>query len=182
MQVALVKNKYGNGKVHNGFQESLDKIWPQIDRYVQTIRSDQKSLWITGHSLGAALATLAGSRYQQKGFLAHGLYTFGSPRVGNVVFKNSLIIPHHRFVNDNDIVTIVPPNILGTLENEDNELKFSGLEENVYVHSGKAIFFKSKRDDNMPPESLQDMILDHTPIIYSDKIWNSLISPMLPLP
>ena len=36
------------------------------------------------------------------------LYTFGSPRVGWNGYCKSLCVPHHRWVNNNDIVTRVP--------------------------------------------------------------------------
>ncbi len=77
-------------------------------------------VWVTGHSLGAALATLFASRMlseMERGrhFKLRGLYTFGSPRVGNKEFqqkfesearKRGLSIVRVR--NGNDIVTRVP--------------------------------------------------------------------------
>jgi triacylglycerol lipase len=41
------------------------------------------------------------------------LYTYGSPRVGWPGFVNTLGVKHHRWVNNNDIVTTVPPFLLG---------------------------------------------------------------------
>jgi len=38
--------------------------------------------WFHRHSLGAALATLAARRFGH----AHGLYTYGSPKVGDAAF------------------------------------------------------------------------------------------------
>jgi len=69
-------------------------------------------VWFTGHSLGAALATLAASRYQTA-----GVYTFGSPLVGNQSFAAAFNAVFHdgagsrsfRYVNDHDVVTQVPP-------------------------------------------------------------------------
>ncbi len=77
-------------------------------------------MWITGHSLGAALATLFASRVlseieRGRHYKLRGLYTFGSPRVGNREFKQKferLAAAHGvtiaRFRNENDIVTRVP--------------------------------------------------------------------------
>ncbi|MBL4694806.1 hypothetical protein JKY72_05560 [Candidatus Gracilibacteria bacterium] len=45
------------GQVHQGFQEALDLIWPELNSYLKEIKTP---LYITGHSLGGALATLAG--------------------------------------------------------------------------------------------------------------------------
>lgn len=90
---------YGN--VHRGFKEAFDAVWPQIE----PVGWDDKELFITGHSLGAALATLAVSRIG-KG----DLYTFGSPKVGDAKFVESFNKGHEsiRFVNNNDIVARVP--------------------------------------------------------------------------
>jgi len=41
------------------------------------------------------------------------LFTFGSPRVGWRKYVKSLGVNHHRFVNNNDIVTRVPMRIMG---------------------------------------------------------------------
>jgi hypothetical protein len=68
-------------------------------------------LYITGHSLGGALATVA-LRYLEK---VEGLkdqiaacYTFGSPRVGNADFESDIRSPVYRVVNFTDIVTFLP--------------------------------------------------------------------------
>ena len=69
------------GLVHYGFVEALDKVFPTIEYLLESIDiSLEKPIKTvcTGHSLGAALATLCAARID-----AHELYTFGSPRVGN---------------------------------------------------------------------------------------------------
>jgi hypothetical protein len=63
----------------------------------------------TGHSLGAAAATLATSLWPRA-----ALYTFGSPRVGNPAFGDTLRGSRvERFVNCCDLVCRVPPEGLG---------------------------------------------------------------------
>ena len=73
------------------------------------------SLWITGHSLGAALATLAAAKFTFEGdapIPIQGVYTFGSPRVGDTTFAEAydakLRDITFRFRNNNDVVTRVP--------------------------------------------------------------------------
>ena len=94
------------GKVHVGFKGEINKVWPSIEKAVAGI----DSLYITGHSLGAAMATIAASRVQSK---VTALVTFGSPRVGNAEFVNSLTVTHYRVQNNCDDVTKVPFRLMG---------------------------------------------------------------------
>ncbi|GGA24467.1 lipase family protein [Paenibacillus physcomitrellae] len=72
-----------------------------------------KPLFITGHSLGAALATLCAlDLAANTAFKSPYLYTFGSPRVGDPAFAKtfSKYVPNSwRFANLFDIVTMAPP-------------------------------------------------------------------------
>jgi len=100
----------GCGLVHNGFQEEVNKIWDDICVCLRHMQPS-KDFFITGHSLGGAMATIATSRMRSR---VQALFTFGSPRVGTRKFVESIkYVPHFRFVNNNDIVTSVPPAILG---------------------------------------------------------------------
>lgn len=74
-------------------------------------------LYITGHSLGAALATLMAARLaQDKVYGVHAVHTFGSPRVGDAEFARAYeaALGHctFRVVNGEDLVTRVPPGAL----------------------------------------------------------------------
>ena len=95
------------GLVHFGFAQALDKVYDNIVQWLSEQKLDgERHITCTGHSLGAALATIMASRLD-----ANELYTFGSPRVGNRAFvkeMNNDGIKHYRFVNNNDIVTKVP--------------------------------------------------------------------------
>ena len=98
------------GKVHGGFQEEVNDLWMDIVKELD--HNDQlkvrKDVYMTGHSLGAAMATIASTRYQP-----HELFTFGSPRVGGPRFVKNIKCPHYRFMNNNDIVCRIPPAWLG---------------------------------------------------------------------
>ena len=95
------------GLVHFGFAQALDKVYDNIVQWLSEQKLDgERNITCTGHSLGAALATIMASRLD-----ANELYTFGSPRIGNRAFvkeMNNDGIKHYRFVNNNDIVTKVP--------------------------------------------------------------------------
>jgi len=94
----------GRGRVHLGFARAFDAIRPAL---VAEPRND-RTVVITGHSLGAAVATLAAAALQAK---APTLITFGSPRVGDLAFVGSLGhgITVTRFVDCCDVVARIPP-------------------------------------------------------------------------
>jgi triacylglycerol lipase len=99
----------GCGWVHNGFQEEVNKIWDEILTYLN--KANGKNFFITGHSLGGAMATIATSRLSED---VTALYTYGSPRAGTRSFVKSFAnIPHYRHVNNNDVVPKVPFAFLG---------------------------------------------------------------------
>lgn len=96
------------GSVHSGFKTEIDKLWPQVTKWLGK-KVTTKKLVITGHSLGAAMATICASRLHALG-ADLVLYTFGSPRVGdNIWAKQFDNIEAYRIVNNNDIVCRVPP-------------------------------------------------------------------------
>nr|MBF0222139.1 lipase family protein [Desulfobulbaceae bacterium] len=101
------------GQVHSGFLNALNRAWPEVEQAVASSRTRSKSLWFTGHSLGAALATLAVAKLRDINTPVAGLYTFGQPRTGNRVFARNFNSDFgkyaFRFVNNNDVVTRIPP-------------------------------------------------------------------------
>lgn len=96
------------GMVHKGFKGELDKLWADISVALQRI-GDRK-LYICGHSLGGAMATICASRLEEH---TPELYTYGSPRVGGKEFVKGLQVLHYRHVNNNDMVTRLPFWIMG---------------------------------------------------------------------
>ncbi len=106
------------GKVHAGFLRALDNIWDDLTSAITTLQTSAQSVWVTGHSLGAALATLAAARFRlQLAKPVNGIYTYGSPRVGDTDFQmrfNQLCeLTTFRYVNNADGVTRVPPREMG---------------------------------------------------------------------
>lgn len=101
-------------RVHKGFKKEVDDIWPFIKEDL-IAKQPTQDLWFCGHSLGAAMATIMASRCLHDDTVPDPieLYTYGSPRVGWQKYCNSLCIKHHRWVNNNDIVTRVPLTIMG---------------------------------------------------------------------
>jgi hypothetical protein len=98
----------GGGNTHRGFAEALDAVWPEVEA---ALARTAGPLLFTGHSLGAALATLAASLRPEA-----VLYTFGSPRVGDAGFEAATRRRPGfaaRYVNHRDIVCRVPSARLG---------------------------------------------------------------------
>ena len=103
---------WGRGHVHRGFHDALDEIWGEVERRLTDLaQSGQRSFWFTGHSMGAAIATLAAARWQTSARRA--VYTFGSPRVGDRAFVVDWdqAVPVYRFVHGRDLITRIPPKL-----------------------------------------------------------------------
>lgn len=102
------------GRVHKGFRQAYQSVKDDIEKNVAKL--DGIPLYITGHSLGAALATLATQTLEQNHVFRDQIaacYTFGSPRVGNTEFDREYKSVVYRVVNTTDIVTIVPLLVMG---------------------------------------------------------------------
>jgi Lipase (class 3) len=102
------------GLVHRGFLDGINALETELQEF-DAIAKDAEHVWITGHSLGGALAVIAAARSKMKG-ISPSLYTYGQPRVGfgNFADRFAIELPGRliRFVNQSDIVTRVPPGLL----------------------------------------------------------------------
>jgi hypothetical protein len=101
------------GRVHRGFLGAYNSIREEILIALKGVTG--LPLYITGHSLGAALATVATNYLENEVIDGVPLrdqiaacYTFGSPRVGNKEFDRDFKSAIYRVVNTTDIVTVVP--------------------------------------------------------------------------
>ena len=108
-----VMSSTGLGHVHNGFKKASDNVFPTLEKIIGKY-GKTRHIYVTGHSLGAAMATLVSFRCQRSTHLPDpiGLFTFGSPKVGLKKYIKAITdsdITHYRFVNNNDLVTSVPP-------------------------------------------------------------------------
>lgn len=150
IKIKFVEGPNGKGKIHEGFKTGLDKIWNEVWNTMGRKRG-KRTLWITGHSLGGALALTAAARLAfEKNKKVDGLYTFGQPRVGDPVFTdachNKFGNNYFRFVHNNDIVPRIPLRIMGfehtgifkyinSVSQLDNSLTWEELTK--VQHSGK---------------------------------------------
>jgi predicted lipase len=117
-----VPNEFGKGMVHQGFQDQYAKLRPSL---LAAIAGAPGVLWITGHSLGGALATLCAS---DTVLIARNplVYTWAGPRVGwhdyAGWFKPSQF---YRIVNEWDAVPNEPPAI-NFYEHVGEEIRIDG--------------------------------------------------------
>ncbi|MEG4167375.1 MULTISPECIES: lipase family protein [unclassified Microcoleus] len=102
------------GKIHLGFKFIYDKLSQQIREAARQFDT-LKPCYVTGHSLGGALAVLAATDIAVH---INGLkdqvqmYSYGGPRIGDPVFAsfyNELIPSSYRVVNLADVVPVLPP-------------------------------------------------------------------------
>jgi hypothetical protein len=111
-EVDLVKGEDLPGRVHKGFLESLDALWPGIDQLeLADAARAGKSVLVTGHSKGGALVYLAAYRLARLG-IPVAAYTFAAPRTGDQAFATAFdqVLPGTlRFEYQDDIVPHVPP-------------------------------------------------------------------------
>ncbi|MEU5535524.1 lipase family protein [Streptomyces sp. NPDC020362] len=105
----------GNGYVHHGFAEALRSVYPDVRDTLTELRSNGQRVYFTGHSLGGALAMLAGARLylEEPHLAADGVYTYGQPRTCDRLlaeaFNKGFGGRMYRFVNNNDVVPQLPP-------------------------------------------------------------------------
>src|SRR4030095_11282596 len=185
--------KFGHrGSINRRVNEALDELWVAAPKstygiglgpMLATIGRDhpQATFWFTGHGFGGALATLAALQHMK----VAGLYTFGSPMVGDRLFQRAFEIPAWRFVNNTDVLARLP--IVGRYrplkllvlgkKHPVGELKFidangrigpvevlpdgSGVDPFTYVRAKLG--------------GAREAVADHAPLRYSVRTWNDYV-------
>ena len=158
------------GKIHRGFKQEVDRIWPHIE---EALENNSKPLWFCGHSLGGAMANICANRCELSYIDSEPqeLHSFGSPRIGCRKYVNHVRLKHFRWVNNNDIVTRVPPTFMGYRHNG----------EEMYIdRNGNARKIKGWRRVSDRLKGLFrglknfeiDYLSDHSCIDYIDLLFN----------
>lgn len=137
-------------RVHTGFDKALEAIWKQLYNELKgRVLSHNLPIWLTGHSLGGALATLAALRLHDEllkhgtGATIAGLHTFGQPRVGDTACARALDAQfgkrYFRAINQRDVVPRIPlPKTPDTIQ---KVIKGGELKTYDYAHTGRVIYF-----------------------------------------
>jgi triacylglycerol lipase len=169
------------GRVHSGFLKAFAEISDRLDAVVRA-RQPGQQLWLAGHSLGGALATLAAAHIGRDA--VQGLYTYGCPRVGDAAFAS--VLPersHYRFVHRGDWVATVPPEFLGYVH-AGTPQQVPGSPPREYwgdFTRGTGEFAKAlvamARELRVSVGELPFKVAglaDHAPIYYATLLWNAL--------
>ena len=128
------------GRVHRGFATIYGRLSNAIIEAVQQLDVN-KPLYLSGHSLGAPLASLAALDISQKVAALRRnlrLYTYASPRLGDPTFAeafNSIVPNAYRVINQADLVPNLPPTSAANV---------------AYVHAGEQWAFTSAAGDIGP--------------------------------
>jgi triacylglycerol lipase len=176
----LLLEQEGEGKVHKGYREAVDLVWPRLAEHL-----GGRPAWFTGHSLGGGLALVAAARYPA----ARAVVTFGAPRVGDRDYRDAFPLPAFRYVNNSDLVTGLPPGL-------------------GYRHVGKLLYFdrtgalhedagRWDRAIDVAGAHLERLranlgrwtkgdfaalayegLIDHAPVLYATLTWNHFVSTL----
>ena len=136
------QRSFGPGEVHRGFYDNVVAIWDFVSKVVRdalrprvveekgdnnevtnTLRLEpMKCLFMTGHSLGGAIAVLTTAKLlmsepQEICRTLRGVYTFGQPAVGNRSFAEAMDRVFgdrlYRHTHGFDVISRLPPSWKG---------------------------------------------------------------------
>lgn len=149
-----VSNQGVLGKAHRGFVQALNYVQVSVTAALQNLPRETK-LYVTGHSLGGALAVLAAVKCAVSRGLETTLYTFGCPKVGNRKFVKAVdqLVTHFDVINATDIVPRVPFYAMGFARSGqriylsvDGKLKVGCSFWTAFVDRWAALLFGSNHD------------------------------------
>jgi triacylglycerol lipase len=173
----------GAGRVHRGFAHALETVWAPLLARLDALAAGGQRVFFGGHSMGAALGTLAAARWRAHASPeAAAVYTFGSPRAGDAAFVASLAHPVFRLVNNTDVAAHLPP--AGVYEHA-GQLRLFDAEGRSVLDPGRWVRLREAAQGELlrAGEWLRsaaqgellvpgDPLVCHAPIYYALLAWN----------
>lgn len=185
VDLKLVPDQYTGIKLHNGFSQSAQAIFKEI----QPTLNRHYTIITTGHSLGGAIALILAMYLDTDGFNVGPIITFGQPKVTNV--QGAYKFRHldlTRVVTPTDLVPLVPPIDPLDINNLDiywhlgrETILFPGkyysfLEGLASMLRGISFFTKQLSEENLQAHQMtkylgmvSEKILDNRMIPYDDR-------------
>ncbi|MEI2685476.1 MAG: lipase family protein [Cypionkella sp.] len=165
-QTIATENLTFDVPVHTGFVEALQSLWQPIQAQLDVIGF--KPLFLTGHSLGGAIATLLA--FQLKAQQFRSLYTFGCPCVGDVQFAQAF---HDKNLDEKTY---------RYWRGDDAVAKGFTLTGQDYQPVGQEFWFEGGLHSSKLEKGINTAInntiglnqLDHPPILYCYDCWNAI--------
>jgi Lipase (class 3) len=167
------------GVTTKGFHSIYIDIRKEMEQALIKIKGEYDRIFVSGHSLGGALATLTILDLITLGIDPSNItvYTFASPRCADRVLAeklNNSFVKHWRIANTEDIVPTLPgatanifsPDKPATQDEADdenfivrtyNDLKRKGMRS--LVHTGIPIYFTIAKDSIEDNHSLEDVYM-----------------------
>ena len=204
------KYTFGNTKnvhVHSGFFSNVEAVWGDIVDVVHpAIEGGLEELYITGHSLGGAMAVVAAARifeddgpqrlYSGWRKALRGVYTYGQPIVGDGGFKAKFDLLFgsflYRHVYDDDVVPCLPPTSVDSTfvhfgvrraaSTREDSWVLDSLDRRADLLAFASIVesFLTRRIDALHGVKVAYSLDDHSPRGYIDVSRNSL-NPAIPV-
>lgn len=144
---------YKDIMIHNGFNTVYSEMRDSLINVVKNFSDKPFSLLVAGHSLGAAMTTLASIDFTTNvpNVKRTLVYVYGSPRVGNAAFadfiKSKTNLTIHRVVNNSDFFTEVPPAITPNISNDEAPYPYTHVGDE---HSFNINHFSILANHNLP--------------------------------
>ena len=126
----LITDAKSGLKLHSGFTHAAQAIYRQITTHL----NKKRPIYITGHSLGGAVAQIIAIYLQQDGYQLKEVITFGQPKVSNFSAAQSYPnLPLIRVVTPRDVIPLIPPFDIVEINKPD-----------IYWHMGEAIILAGR--------------------------------------
>ena len=149
LDVRKVRYQSGFGesaRLHRGFFDAVLECFDEVVERLRSLNTDPYvPVYVTGHSLGGAMAAIFHAKLEENDFHPFGhrrrhripraiaCYTFGMPRYGDTSAKAFLPQPFHTF-NELDAIPTLPPRLLGYADSA-NERCLNAIPDVAVIHS-----------------------------------------------